>query len=1059
MALEKQILEIPFMGGVEQKIRSEVFDPSQGFTSLQNYVQNKTGAFDKRPGMTQTLAPTTTDPIAGQAMFASGQERAVITATQLFGYSKTGNTYAARGNVQTCKVSRETIAMAPQAGGAAGVSGISAYDLAAIGNYLMVAYVTSTTDVITGGITSDIWGAVYDTSNGSLVDGPVRITSGITGGQDRLRVVRLGTSSRAALFYSSLTGAPANIAYSVFDTAAISGGWSAYGNIVTDANGAFDASTAVDIAGGCYLFYVNNSGGASCVTAVGFTSAAYVLAINTGPQTYVTSGAAVPTALGISTPPTGGTLWLAFNDNGTLDIQAIGVSPTVLGTITATRNTIFTLTIAATSRRVNIENTAANTAILSASCSGLLEGGQSKWANVKRVAGVATLDGNIGLATVVGFQGRNFTDGKRWYSSVCANFVGQYTAPVSFLVGYGFLDIVDISDTNSVGGTSGSLRPVANIAPGSASSQVRNSATATVLSGGKLYTLCGTTKTPLEQIGPFSDSVNLDLVSLDFAATDRFDESVLGASNYLSGGVVTLYDGAQASELGFQYPPPRPAVAGFGAGITGTFSYIAVYEYINARGEVIWSELSPPISTGPIVNQSVLVTVRCLHLTSKQHANRSAAPFLSPESLQIAVYRTENAPGAVYYRVGSIANSLTTDTASIADNITDANLARRPQLYKQPGQVGARLSTYAPPAMSALTTHNGRLMGIDDTGLAVWYSGAAVPGEQPWFSSVFQFPVSGSFAAKAVALASQNGRLVIFGRDWINLVDGAGPADNGTGGLFGDPQVTSTDVGCIEPRSVVSTNIGTFFQSAYRNGIYVLDQSLQPRYIGAAVEGEMETYPVVTSAVLDDTRGRVLFTVTTTNGLIGKILCFDLTHERWSQWVMNDPVYYGLYAPAASAAMVNGSYEWITPKGTVYRADDSIGYDVVSANYTTTLFESGWIKMAGLSGFKRCWRTFLLCARNNNHDLRVSISYDYEANPTQTVTFTAAAIAAMSPERMLVELNRQLITALRVRVEELTSDDPGAYPVNAARGATLIGLRLEYGIEKGSEKLGQAQRG
>jgi hypothetical protein len=87
---------------------------------------------------------------------------------------------------------------------------------------------------------------------------------------------------------------------------------------------------------------------------------------------------------------------------------------------------------------------------------------------------------------------------------------------------------------------------------------------------------------------------------------------------------------------------------------------------------------------------------------------------------------------------------------------------------------------------------------------------------------------------EVTGLAYQDSQLVIFTEDSVQLLGGDGPDDRG-GNPYGSPRVIAAGVGCINYKSIVTTDKGIIFQS--KRGYYLLPRGFAPpHFIGSAVD-------------------------------------------------------------------------------------------------------------------------------------------------------------------------------------------------------------------------------
>jgi hypothetical protein len=426
------------------------------------------------------------------------------------------------------------------------------------------------------------------------------------------------------------------------------------------------------------------------------------------------------------------------------------------------------------------------------------------------------------------------------------------------------------------------------------------------------------------------------------------------------------------------------------------------------------------------------------HVTAEIYRSIDSAPFLLVASV----------PG------------VTGITYTHGDSTTVAATALYPALYTQPGTLGTALTRTFPPGLKYLQSYNGMLVGVGDDDISVWHSGQFVEGEAPWFSPIFQqaVPQDGPITALAVL----DGSLIVFKRASIYVVSGEPPADNGaSGGLTPAIKITS-DVGCIDSRSVVSTTAGVFFQS--QRGLELLDRGRQVQWVGEAVQSTLATYPIITSAVLDGRNSVVIFTCVTTetSGVVsgnGVSLVYSLSPPGWCSV---DKVFDGAGSAAkamqgACIAYVDGRHRYMAldPNGYVLNESDSTYLDSVSS-WVTMKVTTPWFKGAGGQGEHLIDRIQILAARSTDHNLAVALSYDYESTADYTRTFTRAEIAALGRQWLEVGTgNQRLGQSIRVTLTDAT---PTGGTVGTGRGATWVSLNFEGQPRAGSRRTASGAR-
>ena len=116
-----------------------------------------------------------------------------------------------------------------------------------------------------------------------------------------------------------------------------------------------------------------------------------------------------------------------------------------------------------------------------------------------------------------------------------------------------------------------------------------------------------------------------------------------------AGGMVYSWDGLTAAEQNFHVFPEAPvvttSVTSGGHLLAQPYQYVACYEWLDARGQVVRSAPSLPTTYTPGgANYQINVAVNSLALTQKnQHS-----------TAQVVVYATTGA-GTIFYRIGAVA--------------------------------------------------------------------------------------------------------------------------------------------------------------------------------------------------------------------------------------------------------------------------------------------------------------------------------------------------------------------------------------------------------------------
>lgn len=437
-----------------------------------------------------------------------------------------------------------------------------------------------------------------------------------------------------------------------------------------------------------------------------------------------------------------------------------------------------------------------------------------------------------------------------------------------------------------------------------------------------------------------------------------YSRAELADTLHITGGYLSMYDGAKVVEHGFHLWPEQLSVS---AGSSGsmTFSYIGVYEWTDAQGNRFQSSPSVPFqlsnSDDPASNPNT-ITFPCLRVTQKA-------------DVVLVVYRTED-NGTEYFRLTDVLDPTlngTGDTVSITDDVADSDLIKGQHLYTEGGVV----ENVSPPACSAIATGSNRLWVLSSVNpLQVWYSKQVVPGTPAQFSDLFVMNMDPR-GGNVTAIANMDDYEVFFKESSIFIVAGDGPDDTGQQNTFQSPKLVATDSGCVDPRSVVLYPGGLMYKSA--KGIYVLNRGLAAEYVGSDVE--LYNDRSVVSANLASEVNQIRLNLDD-----GTQLVYDYFMQQWSTRPL-----FGL----VDAAVRLDQYFYLDAAGLVY-AENPNSFAIGGRPYALKL-KTSWLTMGGPNGFQRVYGVCLLGDWKSPHTLRISVAYDYNDTPTEVVDVEAEA--------------------------------------------------------------------
>ncbi len=544
---------------------------------------------------------------------------------------------------------------------------------------------------------------------------------------------------------------------------------------------------------------------------------------------------------------------------------------------------------------------------------------------------------------------------------------------------------------------------------------------------------------------------------LDFNdVADSYGRTTLANTLHVSGSRLTSYDSVSPVEHGFNVYPTITADDAFTSGgsiATGTYSYVACYEWPDNFGQIYRSAPSNPFSVfvPGATSGSVLLGVTTLRLTAKQ------APRAD---VSIVFYRTL-VGGTRYFRTSSITapvlNDVTVDSLTFTDTTSDATLLGNALLYTD----GGVLDNDPAPPCSSLTVYRNRVVALDDTDrLTLWYSkqrAAPQPGAVagPVEFSAYQTLAVDPAGGNVTAVQSLDDKLIVFKESRVYYFYGQGPDSTGAQNDFSDAILITTDCGCISARSIATTPSGLMFQS--RKGIYLLSRDLRVSYIGADVEDYNDD--TVTSAQLIPTTNQVRFTMRSGVALVYDYYLVDQEGQgQWSVWTN---------IRAVDSCIFEDLFTFITAAGPVRYETPGIYSDV--GRPIILKIQTPWMQFANMQGFQRVYKMLVLGTYVSAHSLNIQVAYDFNPTPSQTTVITPDDVLAWGGDttwgggpdtvwggvfpkyQWRIFMDRQKCEAVSMTISDVQTN------ADAGEGFRLSALTFEVGIKQGAYRLPAAQ--
>lgn len=523
----------------------------------------------------------------------------------------------------------------------------------------------------------------------------------------------------------------------------------------------------------------------------------------------------------------------------------------------------------------------------------------------------------------------------------------------------------------------------------------------------------------------------------DHTAEEYFNGIQAGKNCYITGGLLKCYDGDQLFEAMFVHPPHTPEISTNTSGgniAAGTYSVVVIFEWVDRDGYIHRSAPSPAVSiTTSGANSIITIEVITLKLTNLNTDFDSARP------IRIIPYRTTDG-GSIYYRdvyyneSSSTYNDHINDPTQFSKTIvlrkSAADLTINEILYTDSGEV---VPSPVPPCRYITSWKNRLWVAGAERDQNVYYSKLFKDNITVEWNDDFSISIQ-EFAGVTTGIVGFTDKLVLSKRGELFYTYGDGPNDQGAQGDFAPFEKVLGVSGFVSGNSVAVVPEGIWYQSD--KGVYLLDQGLNVTYAGAAFEDQTTAGSILKSLV-QVTSDTVRFY--TTSG----ILEFDNYFKNWSFQTGITPTEAVIYN--RDVYILNNANQVFKENRSVFK-DGSTSYGL--------FVESGWISFAGITGFQRFYRMFLVCNFKSTHSLKVSLAYDYASSYVDEVTFDPTDATDDDTYRFTIFPSVQKCEAFRFKIEEIISD--GTAGSHESLQINFVGVLI--GTKRGLPKLKEAQK-
>lgn len=501
---------------------------------------------------------------------------------------------------------------------------------------------------------------------------------------------------------------------------------------------------------------------------------------------------------------------------------------------------------------------------------------------------------------------------------------------------------------------------------------------------------------------------------------------------YLCDGGLIEMDKGKPHENGFVLSPEfktittSPGSSGNPNIASKTFSYAITYEFFDSEGQKTVS--APAFFTTLGLTPALTVQIRIIayDTVGSLKFNGDTLPGGQPEAFRpkMVVYRTTN-NGSIYYRIGTAVMLNDGSDVNYFDTAADSTIVNNEVLYTTGGVLE---NNPAPPADFCFSGGNRIFLGGLEERDEIAFSKKQLFGESVAFSNLFRIRVSTglSFDRSPISAGGyMDGKIIIFRKQSIYFCQGDGPNELGIG-EFSSPEIISSDVGCVEPRSVVNMPLGLMFKS--KKGIYLLSRGLAVSYIGAEVEA-FNQYNVYAS-VLAENFNEVRFYLTN-----GQCLVYNYFFQAWSVFTDQGTTDADIWQ-SNPVVVKSGKIQVETPN--IFKDDGS---------FYSMKYISPWLKMELIQGFMRCYQLWIIGNFKSAHTLKCDVTTDYLTSPVEQYSLVYNNTDE-AQYQFQISLPKQKVESIKFEL----------YDINHGVGSTgesyeLSNIQLEAGIKAGGYKL------
>lgn len=513
----------------------------------------------------------------------------------------------------------------------------------------------------------------------------------------------------------------------------------------------------------------------------------------------------------------------------------------------------------------------------------------------------------------------------------------------------------------------------------------------------------------------------INYAKFDFG-TNGFQTREIANNLHLNGGILMMHDGAVPVEHNFFLYPDNISLVSNGASgslAIQAYYYQVLYKWTDGQGNIHRSSPSLPLSyTTASGTSSLLLNIPCPRITYKPSSNPIVCSIYRWSTGQPVYYKIQ--PDIVFDTT-----ALQGESIPVSDSKSDAQIIGNEIIYTNGGVV----EDISAPPVGGMALFDARLWLIDaEDPNTLWFSKQCIEGVPVELSDLLTYFVppasSETWSSGPVrAIAAMDDKLILFKKNSIFYINGTGPDITGANSQYSQPIFITNGIGCTNQASIVLVPQGLMFQSA--KGIWLLGRDLSLNFIGK--ESEDFNNCNVISVLNAPSTNEVRFTLDSSS----QTLTYDYLAGQWDQFT-------GI--PSISSIVYKNLHTNLQTSGSV--SQETIGTYLDNGTPTTMGFTTGWINLAGLQGYIRVYRMFLLGKFLSPHTYTVGIAYDYNPQIVQTATISPTNVvgSGSSIEQWQINFDQQQTQAFQLTFQEISSGTSGA-------GLYLSGIKLVYGAK------------